>query len=794
MKKWRVVVGFFVLALLILLFPSPLVQFFPSSGGASGPVGACLPYGALFISNANYLANLQCTHVGTMTLNGTGSITLVNSTLIEQAGAGLGNGLILAGFSQITLLNSTLNLNGTGVLSLSANSTAKFSESELVNGNLLLANNAVFSSNHSSYLSMLHFATSNLASFVANSTTINLLSGGNATVSGSVFSLDDSSLSIQNSRSVLLNAAVDDILGSSIVDSNVSRLGIGNFSQSTTILSSTITSSNVENFSLGDTANFTSTSMLTILDSKILNSNVSFMSIGASGSSSITTLNSSSVNCAELIGSSVVKLFGGKSIIISNSTLLNQAISETNERAATFVSGGNVTVSKSNMASSDAAAFGYPSVLSNSMLSLTSSSNLNISNSQIASGITRVFGTFGSSELQLNSLGNTSITNTLIQSEAANNATLSLYARNPISLLHAISVADSTLETATSPGNITIGSNYAVTLNNTRILSNSSTFTLNTYSLFSYNSNIPSALTVGGSSIGVAVLYNTTITTPVTIQKGGIFYSHGWLFARVLSSSIAGSNGTTIPVPNSEVNIINPVGGSVVSTSFTNSTGWTKIPILLGVANSTMTASMTYYVVQASSGGYKSNQEYVVANNTVYTQLYLGPVPSVSNYTRAKLGYFTYALQYGIGQPTSYLGIYTNSYPVQFVNNATWSEVDFQTVGTGGYDFVFTIIYPKNFTTTSLTVKIDGIPIRNVQTLSNSTYNFESFSTTASLHKIALVYIEPNGRYVYQQNPNFDPGIAIILIVVLLGAVGTAFVLSYTWRQQRKSTGFGHHG
>ena len=679
-------------------------------------------------------------------------------------------------------------MSGTGALIITGNSSAAFSSSELINGSLALSNSAVFSSNGTSSLSLLDLSTTNLAAFVANTTTISILSGGNASVTGLKFALFGSSLSTQNSKSALFDAGIDEMQGSTFLDSNISRLSIGNFSQITTIYSSTLTNTNVANFSLGDTANYTSTSVISVYGSAIRNSNVSFMSIGASGPSSVTSINSTSISSAEFSSLGVLKIFGGNSLDIVNSSITEQTTSQTSSKASIFVSGGGVNLNKSSIVASDGAAFGYSSLTSNSILSISSADNLNVSLSQLIAGRTQSFGAYGSSNLELNSLGNTSVIGSLLQSEASNSANISVYARNPVTVLHSLSFIGSTLETDSSPGYTTIGSNYATTLNSTRILTNGSSFALDTYTLFAYNSNLPIALTVGGSNIGVAQLYNTTTLGPIAVLKGGIFYSYGWLYTQVLSIPSSGSNAT-LPVSNSQVNVITPVGGTIVSTAITNSSGWTRIPLLLRVINSTMAANMSAYVVQASSGGLRSNQQYAAITNTQYLHLYLGPMPTVSNYTTAKLNYFTYPLQYGIGQPTTYLGIYTNAYPVQFVNNATWSEIDFQTVGTSGYDFVFTVIYPANLTTAPLSIRVDGIPIQNVQTVSNSTYKFDTFSISASSHKIALIYTAPNGQYLYQQYPNFNPGIDVILIVILLGVVGFAFMMSHMWRQQRKTIG-----
>ncbi len=158
-----------------------------------------------------------------------------------------------------------------------------------------------------------------------------------------------------------------------------------------------------------------------------------------------------------------------------------------------------------------------------------------------------------------------------------------------------------------------------------------------------------------------------------------------------------------------------------------------------------------------------------------------------SSTVETNLNYFSYALQYSVGIPVSYLGIYTNSYPLNFVNNASYSELDFNTVGSVGTNYTFVLIYPANFTTAPLTVSVDQLPLKDVKITSNATYYFATFSIPSGYHEVALSYVSPNSNYIYQVNPILNPSASVIAAVVLLLIVGTVFIFYYVRRQNALS-------
>jgi hypothetical protein len=339
-----------------------------------------------------------------------------------------------------------------------------------------------------------------------------------------------------------------------------------------------------------------------------------------------------------------------------------------------------------------------------------------------------------------------------------------------------MTITQAIIQTGTNPSNITFSSGYGLLFNRTQIITNiNSTIAINSYQLVSYNSLIPTNITVG-TSIAFAYLYNTTVRSVVGL-KTGTYQNFGFLFVKVISSS-----SSQTPVPFAKVVLLNPATGSVAYTGLTNSSGWAKFTVLQAVVNSSVSQNRTFYVVQASSGPLTSNEAYLSSNNTSFLDLALNPSISGNN---SQLGYYTYPIQFSVGVPQTYVGIRTNAYPLNFVNNASFSELDFNTIGLSGPNYTFTIVYPANFTTAQLTVKVDQIPVKSVKITSNSTYYFASFSVPSGPHQIKLVYISPNGYFNYTQNPILNPSIAVIAAVILILIFGTVFIVYYVRRQNQ---------
>jgi hypothetical protein len=400
----------------------------------------------------------------------------------------------------------------------------------------------------------------------------------------------------------------------------------------------------------------------------------------------------------------------------------------------------------------------------------------NLISSKLISGEGSQTGIYETAHVTLNAGANMTVEGSLIQSESLGNSSVTLRSSQPTNIIHNMTITQAIIQTGTNPSNITFSSGYGLLFNRTQIITNiNSTIAINSYQLVSYNSLIPTNITVG-TSIAFAYLYNTTVRSVVGL-KTGTYQNFGFLFVKVISSS-----SSQTPVPFAKVVLLNPATGSVAYTGLTNSSGWAKFTVLQAVVNSSVSQNRTFYVVQASSGPLTSNEAYLSSNNTSFLDLALNPSISGNN---SQLGYYTYPIQFSVGVPQTYVGIRTNAYPLNFVNNASFSELDFNTIGLSGPNYTFTIVYPANFTTAQLTVKVDQIPVKSVKITSNSTYYFASFSVPSGPHQIKLVYISPNGYFNYTQNPILNPSIAVIAAVILILIFGTVFIVYYVRRQNQ---------
>ena len=125
----------------------------------------------------------------------------------------------------------------------------------------------------------------------------------------------------------------------------------------------------------------------------------------------------------------------------------------------------------------------------------------------------------------------------LIQSESLGNSSVTLRSSQPTNIIHNMTLTQAIIQTGTNPSNITFSSGYGLLFNRTQIITNiNSTIAINAYQLVSYNSLIPTNITVG-TSIAFAYLYNTTVSSVVGL-KTGIYQNYGFLFVKVVSSTL----------------------------------------------------------------------------------------------------------------------------------------------------------------------------------------------------------------------------------------------------------------
>jgi hypothetical protein len=697
----------------------------------STPSGSCFPSGPRNITNSTTWINLQCQHIGNLTFLDNSSLTMINSSLIEN-GNETGNetfgSLTLTGNSSLNLEGSILNLNVTGRLQISGNSNLKLSESEIINSNFSAYNNATLTAGNDSILNVNALTAYNLTNFVFNSAFV---------------------------------SCTENCAGVSILANKLS-------------ISST-------QFLVEDARVYISALNTTILNSRLQFFNSSKVLIESSAASSNMLISQSIINETDLTTGNL-SIASSAGLTITGSHIFNQISALGNANGTLDLVGGSTTIISSNLISSTQGFYGYSSQTF-SALSITSNSNLRIVNSQLTAGQTAAYGVYFTSRLKLSAFGNISLDSSHLQSESLHSANISILTTVPSTSPHFITLNQTMLETHNSPGNVTIFSNYGILMNSSKIDANSSGLSVATYQFLAYNSNLTGTLKFGGSSIGSGSLYNTS-TYGIS---GSPFSDYGWFYGHVVSFNSSCPNCGN----GAKVVLIDPATGAADYTATTNSSGWIAIPVLLNQSTSTGKTNFPYYLVEASGGGLRSSQ---VAVNTRLITMATIPIGDDSTFNSTctynsimtvercdtnGLNYAGFQLQFTYVRPSGYLGILSNAYPLSLTNNASNSEVDFNTVGSSGYTFNFSLFYAKNFTSVTPTIRVDGSTIRSVVEQVNATYDVDTFSIPSGNHLITFSYLSPAGYYVFQVYPQFYPSFETILIVILLAIIGSAFIIYY---------------
>ncbi|MDA4130787.1 MAG: hypothetical protein OK457_08460 [Thaumarchaeota archaeon] len=684
---------------------------------------------------------------------------MINSSLVQEVVNATPSNVILTSFSQLSMVASTLNLGGIGVLEITANSTVALDRSGIVNASITLNNVGRLSANDSSFLNINGLNSTSLGSMTFDSSIVNLAPQSFTFVSGTTLvPVRERGLSYVTGNSTLqLNQAIFQASNSSHILLNTLHALVTN---------SRIIDKNVSNFSLGNST--LSTSQTILLNSLVQSSMTFNATIGSPAASSTTEISGSTVLISN-VASQQVKIYGTSALTVFNSSITAQVGATIEAFGTLLLYGGVVSILRSTVVSSTYDYYGY-SPISASNLIINSTLFFNIIASHLSAGQSSQRGIYQNSHLIMNSGANITIIGSTIQSQALSNDSIILRSSVPSTIIHNVTVSQSVFQTGPNPSNITFSCGYGLVINRTNVITNpNSTVTVNAYQLTSYDSVIPANITVG-SSIAFAYLHNTTVAS-VKGLKTGIYQNYAWMFVHVITNS-------STPVAGATVTLVNPTSGGIAYVSQTNSTGWAKISVLKAETNSTVSVNNTAYVVEAAQGSASSNQEYVSTNATSYPSLILN-----SGTANSALNYFSYAIQYSVGVPTAYMNIYTNAYPLNFLNNASNSELDFSTVGYGLNNYSFTLIYPANFTSAGLTIKVDHIPLKDIRVTSNASYYFATFSVPAGPHSIALSYISPNVSTPFPTNPILNPGISVVAVVVLLFVIGTVFILYYVRRQ-----------
>ncbi|MHB8567559.1 MAG: hypothetical protein ACYC7D_13845 [Nitrososphaerales archaeon] len=697
---------------------------------SSPPIGSCLPNGQLNITTAIYWANLNCVHIGNLNITGTGSLTLINSSLLIGANGSSSN-MTVGYYGELSLVNSILNLNGSQLFVV-GNSSMIMSNSSLLNGALTLNNNANFIANQGSLLEPTRSISQALVNIeISNS---ELITNNSAFLHGNSLTATSSKFFFNNAPRVALAGQTSSITSCQFSVNNVTSFQIGN----------------------------------------------------ALSQNSSTTLSSSSISDNGYLNSTLI-LTGTYYLNIANTSISNLVGTFQNGGSFVTLQGGNVSLSNSSITSSALGYIGYSSASTSSFN--VSSTTAIITNTKIFTGQLTKPGVFRfSNDLFYASNGNFTIANSYLGLTAqSTNLTFDAFAPATTQF---IVLKNTFINTEQSPGTVSFQSSYGIALYQSRIDANNSAFSMRTYSLTAVNSNVTTNL-VFGNGVQTGALYNTTSYAVKTVP-GGSLSQYGWLLVHLISKNKG------LPVANATINVIDTIAGSLDYTSTTNSSGWAKIAAILTEVNSSSSMQRSTYIVSAYNGTLRSPQALVASNNTFYANLVLGGIGNFTGfniqnlssynianiYNIANLSYAVYPQRYSFGQYVPYISILSNAVPLGYYNNFSNSEIDFQTAGTPGYTFYFTVIYPKNLTTVPFTIRSDGVVISS-SLRSNATHYFASFSVGSGDHKFSMSYIPVNGFYNTQQYPFFFPGSSTVLAVVLLAIIGSAFLAFYVLRSER---------
>ena len=725
--------------------------------------GSCFPNGPVLLSNITIWQNLQCVHTGTISINGTGSLTMINSSLVQDVVNATPSDLNLSDYAQLNLESSTVNLGGIGSLLLSGNASTTMTTSGLVNSSVVLSNVGQLSANESSFLNLNGFNSTSIAPLNFTDSTLDVASQPFDFYVGTTFVpvIESGVVDVLGNGSLEFDGATFQASNSSLVQlSTLNAL----------VLDSHFTNYNITQFLIGNSS--LTDSQTTIENSQISTALTTNVTIGNLAPNSTTEVFSSSILASNAYSQNV-SFYGTSALTVDNSTIGAQDGSTIEAFGTLLLYGGAVSIFGSDVYQSTYDYYGYASTAASNLV-INSTLYFNIISSKLDAGQGSQSGLYADSHLILNSGANMTIEGTQIASNALTNNTMLIRSSYPPDIVHNMTLTQDSIQSGPNPSNMTFSSGYGLLLNTTIVnIVPNSTLSFDAYQLTGYNSVVPSNITVG-SSLASAYLYNTT-TDNVTGLKTGTYQNYEWYFVHVLKN--VSSSQTS--VPGATVSLIDPNDSSIDYTGLTNSSGWAKISVLEAESNTTTSINDSAYVVEAQAGGEISNEAYAATNGTTYVTLYI----DLASGSNAGLNYFSYPLQTSAGFTESYLGIYTNSYPIDFINNQTYSQLDFDTYGPTGTTYTFVLAYPDNFTTSPLTVSINQVPLKDVTITSNKTYYFATFAVPSGDNSIVLSYVTANGYYLGVTNPILSPTISVIAAVLFLLVVGTVFIFYYVRRQ-----------
>ncbi|MFI5420931.1 MAG: hypothetical protein ACHQ1H_08185, partial [Nitrososphaerales archaeon] len=430
-----------------MLPESSISTHLPGVSFAQTPSGTCFANGPVVVTSAISWTDLNCVHIGSISFNGTGSLTMLNSSLVQEVVNATPSDIVLTSTSQLSLVDSTLNLGGIGVLQITANSVAKLDRSGIVNASIILSNVGQLSANDSSYLNINGLNSTSLGSMTFDSSIVNLAPQSFTFVSGTtIVPVREKALVYVSANSTLeLNSATFQASNSSDVLLNTLDALVTN---------SHITNQNVSNFSLGNST--LTHAQTTILGSVISSSSTSNATICSPAASSTTEISASTVTITNA-ASQNVKVYGTSALTVFNSSVTAQVGATIEAFGTLLLYGGVVSVFRSTIVSSTFNYFGY-SPVSASNLIINSTLFFNVIASQLISGQGTQRGIYQNSHLILNSGANMTVIGSTVQSEALGNDSIILRASSPFNFIHNMTVSQTVLQTGPNPANVTFSS------------------------------------------------------------------------------------------------------------------------------------------------------------------------------------------------------------------------------------------------------------------------------------------------------------------------------------------------
>jgi len=769
----------------------------------STPSGSCPANGPFTVSTAVRWANLSCHHVGNVFVTGSGSLTMVNSSLVVD-GNGTSSLLLVNQTATLALVASSVSFsNGVGMMEALQDASVQLTRgSSLADASVIMANAAVFEANESSTVTPISFVAHDMSTVVLNSSTLAVQTI--APVLNKTITTTSSATTTTTVTSTTTSTTTFPIPPVA-----VGKLSVGG--SKLLLFNSLVSLAYTKNVSL-------SAFKTLILGSKVQSDGALQIQVGnATSATSVTVIGDASLISGSS-ASTVLDLYGSRSLSVVDSSITADVASQAATPVATlYLEGGQVTVTGSTLISTSREAYGFPPN-SFSDLNITAAGNLAVAGSRLLAGQDQESGIAHSSALGLSAAGNTTVSDSSLQSLSFSQA-LTLGA-TAINYPNYLTISRSSLVMLNNTGSVALRSGRVVLLENSVINTPSSSFKTLAYQLDAYNSriqasNVGSTL-VFGNGVTYGNFYNVTIsgcTSPIgpsclTAQHSGSYSVYGIMGVSVAfkspASQAAGAN----------VTLMDRSTGAIDYTLLTGPGGTVTMPVLInqvsGVptkSGSPSTLARPSYLVQASLNGQVSPQELVTTNSTFHATLEISkptdmttvavagesPLDLVSTYNLTNETYpISPASYYAVGpylasEFVPQLTIVSNALPLGFRSTPGNSQMTFSTMGLlGGTDY-FVLIYPNNMTTTPVSVIVDGAAVQ-ATTTSSSTTEYTVFAIPAGFHSVVLSYTAPNGFFSQIVYPYVYPKLTTIVLVVVLALVALLLIVLFVRRRELSSS------